>query len=66
MTNQSIILILKAKFKRYFEGESLMNLEIDQLLEDYREAVISDFCRKQKPTALKKQSNWKNLKKWQH
>ena len=62
MTNQALILILKAKFKRYFEGESMMNLELDQLLEEYREAVISDFCRKQKPVTLKKKSNWKNLK----
>ncbi len=50
MTNETFILLLKAVFKKYFEDGKSAGMEVKELVEDFRESVISDFCKNRKPT----------------
>ena len=46
MTSETFILLLKAKYKRYFENGESVGLEVAELIEDFRNETISDYLKK--------------------
>lgn len=46
MTDKTFILLLKAKYKRYFENGESVGLEVAELVDDFRNETISDYLKK--------------------
>ena len=46
MTSETFILLLKAKYKRYFENGESVGLEVAELVDDFRNETISDYLKK--------------------
>lgn len=52
MTSETFILLIKAKYKKYFEEGQSVGLEVAELVEEFREEVITEYLRskaKKKP-----------------
>ena len=61
MTNDQFLLILKAKLKLFYIENKSVGMELKELVAEFREDVISDFCRNKKPTrSIKKNKNESN------
>ncbi len=50
MTSQTFILLLKAKYKKYFENGESVGLDVAELVEEFREEVISEYLKKKQNT----------------
>ena len=46
MTNKTFILLLKAKYKKYFETGQSVGLDVAELVEEFRNEAISDYQKK--------------------
>lgn len=46
MTSETFILLIKAKYKKYFEEGQSVGLEVAELVEEFREEVISDYLKR--------------------
>ena len=66
MTNNQFILMMKSKLKEFYLENRSVGMELKELVEEFRQEAISDFCKTQKPKKSIKKSNWKNLRKWPH
>ncbi|ROI02900.1 hypothetical protein EGH90_12455 [Kaistella haifensis] len=57
MTSETFILLLKAKYKNYFENGESVGLDVAELVEEFRNEAISDYLKKKtkrKPKSILK------------
>lgn len=55
MSDDQFIFILKSKLKLFYQENKSVGLELKELVADFREQILHDFCKNQKqPRSIKK------------